>query len=131
MGAAEGGSSSVSGGKISSSSLSSLSHVHDLLLLSLSLAEDPEPHVLGHAARAILLACFSKAGFKGAVLRLVTVSTPARRCHSGVGQFGPVGSQNSGQHHPHIFVHRFPEPSMFFLSVVQLESANLSGECEH
>ena len=72
MGAAEGGSSSVSGGKISSSSLSSLSHVHDLLLLSLSLAEDPEPHVLGHAARAILLACFSKAGFKGAVLRLIT-----------------------------------------------------------
>ena len=53
------------------------------------------------------------------------VSTPARRCHSGVGQFGPVGSQNSGQHHPHIFVHRFPEPLMFFLSVVQLAFSEL------
>jgi len=36
-----------------------------------------------------------------------------------------VGSQNSGQHHPHIFVHRFSKPSMFFLLVVQLESAEL------
>ena len=53
------------------------------------------------------------------------VPAPARRCHSGVGQFSPVGSQNSGQHHFHIFIQRCPEPLMFFLSVVQLESAEL------
>jgi len=46
------------------------------------------------------------------------VSIPARRCHSGVGQFGPVGSHNSGQRHPHTFIQRFLKPLAFFLSVV-------------
>ena len=53
------------------------------------------------------------------------VLTAARRCHSGVGQFGAVGPQNSGQHHPHISVSRFTEPYISSCSVVQLESAEL------
>ena len=59
------------------------------------------------------------------ILIVTPVFSVGSHCHPTSCVCTKVGSQNSGQHHPHIVVRRFPTPSMFFLSAVQLESAEL------